>query len=617
VTLIAEGPIVGYAATKGFTDCPCIEPDFASMEMPNRSECPDPAFPLPATVKGKIYCYPADYGSGFCKAHDTKLAPDCADGNGVPLSNAPNWCKDSWCYVNHATCGLTNAQSYVFPDVHGLWYAYSTCGNIDTFQASIVDDLEGKTIRMHVLNEPPMVYPDGGDKKGIVWELYDLMFDKAGVKPGNIVMQDLLPYNGSAWGACVRDVALGWVDLCLGTFWDLPERRAVANFVAPVLLDNFYLVVKQVDVKPDPIAQIFRVFDPFTPRLWVCIIVAISVISAAIYFLEEANQSDDHDDFPYDSKVLNVFESVYKGCMGFWSGGAAHSPQTMGSKVIMVAFGVFIVLTLAGYTANLASVLVVAKESQSTFKDVDDLLSGGHKLCIWSSVRPYFLQRQRSGDASQVIGVLNTAEAFAKLDAGECAGILNGERENNNYLTTEAHCNKMLAPSGAVFSLMLAQPATPLVARVMSYWVSKMKNELVNIEAKYETEDECAATSDTEEVSEADSKKLDLEDFAGTFALTGAASAFGFILAGLNCLFAKTKKEINRMTHHDNPEAAGEQQGEAEKAESGELDEAAAHREHLAKAHKAFLARCQQVQLALEQHMEEIQAHTREQVAAI
>eukprot|EP00931_Biecheleriopsis_adriatica_P023409 TRINITY_DN14786_c0_g1_i7.p1 TRINITY_DN14786_c0_g1~~TRINITY_DN14786_c0_g1_i7.p1 ORF type:complete len:619 (-),score=93.34 TRINITY_DN14786_c0_g1_i7:6-1862(-) len=596
VTFIAVGPSVVHAGTSGFTDCTCIEPNFNAMDMPNRSQCSDPARPLPALVKGKVYCYPADYGSGSCKAWDIKLAPDCANSNGLTFPDPPKWCRDPWCYVNGATCGLTNSPSQVFSGVQGLHYSYATCGSIDSFQDSLLDDLAGKTLRVHALHEPPMVFADGSSKKGVVWDLYDKMFERAQV--GEIVMKDLLPYNGSEWEACVHDVALGAIDLCMGTFWELPRRRAIVNFVAAVLLDNFYLVVKKVSVEPDTISQIFRVFDPFTPRLWLCLAVAIMVISMAIYFLEEANASDDHDDFPYDNKAQNVMESVYKGCMGFWSGGAAHAPKTMGSKVIMVAFGVFIVLTLAGYTANLASVLVVEVAASPMFENVDELLSAGGKICMWGSVEDYFLE-QRPGVSSQIVGVSNTREAFEKLDSGECDGIVNGEGENSNWLKKKAHCDKMVAPSGALFSLMLSQPATPLVARVMSYWVQVLKQDLTTISANYAVTDECAA----EETVDPADQKMDIDDFMGTFMITGAASAFGFLLAGLNCLFARTKRAVTeRLHHHDAEQQAVEEMEEV-------VSEYDAARKDLDKQEQDLLDKVAQVERALQEHAEAVKSH--------
>ena len=64
----------------------------------------------------------------MCQAWDLDLQPICADEEGMPLNDAPDWCGDSWCYVNAQTCtkGL-QATSY-FPD-EGLMYSYEVCMN--------------------------------------------------------------------------------------------------------------------------------------------------------------------------------------------------------------------------------------------------------------------------------------------------------------------------------------------------------------------------------------------------------------------------------------------------------------------------------------------------------
>ena len=53
--------------------------------------------------------------------------PDvCADEFGVPLTDAPSWCADSWCWVNADTCKTGVAESTYFPD-SGLFYSYFSC----------------------------------------------------------------------------------------------------------------------------------------------------------------------------------------------------------------------------------------------------------------------------------------------------------------------------------------------------------------------------------------------------------------------------------------------------------------------------------------------------------
>ena len=49
---------------------------------------------------GEEYRWAPNYGLTNCYAHDYENEPFCADEDGNPLANAPEWCAASWCYVN-------------------------------------------------------------------------------------------------------------------------------------------------------------------------------------------------------------------------------------------------------------------------------------------------------------------------------------------------------------------------------------------------------------------------------------------------------------------------------------------------------------------------------------
>ena len=98
----------------GAAGCPCLSS--SSTSLPNNNQ---------VVLAGKTYDYPATYGLDTCKAHDEALAPYCSE------TPKPEWCSDSWCYVDADNCDdLVTTQSVYFP---GLAYSYSTCGDANTF----------------------------------------------------------------------------------------------------------------------------------------------------------------------------------------------------------------------------------------------------------------------------------------------------------------------------------------------------------------------------------------------------------------------------------------------------------------------------------------------------
>ena len=85
------------------------------------------------------FSYPAKYGVGECAAWDATMQPDCADAAGAPKENAPEWCADSWCWVDQTNCKLADTdvtKSAYFPG-SSLVFSYNTCGKKSTFDTWI------------------------------------------------------------------------------------------------------------------------------------------------------------------------------------------------------------------------------------------------------------------------------------------------------------------------------------------------------------------------------------------------------------------------------------------------------------------------------------------------
>ena len=103
----------------GLATCPCLS---GSTTLPNGGT---------VLLAGKTYDYPASYGLGTCEKHDETLAPYCSVGTG---RSPPEWCADTWCYVDKDTCNRVNLKSSYFVDVD-LYYSYATCGSLNSFDS--------------------------------------------------------------------------------------------------------------------------------------------------------------------------------------------------------------------------------------------------------------------------------------------------------------------------------------------------------------------------------------------------------------------------------------------------------------------------------------------------
>merc|ERR1712061_315157 len=142
---------------------------------------------------------------------------------------------------------------------------------------------------------------------------------------------------------------------------------------------------------------------------------------------------------------------------GFWSQGVSHESVTPGGRMVTLAFAIFVVLTLSGYTANLAAFLVNKDGSIPTgYHDLCEVVEDGQKLCMWGSVFKSFVANHPKA-AESVEPCASTQECMEKLDTGVCGGVVNSELENKNALSLAEHCNKHEV-GHPVMTLMLSQP---------------------------------------------------------------------------------------------------------------------------------------------------------------
>lgn len=91
-------------------------------------------------TEGIAYRYPADYGTKQCAAWDEFLQPFCANNHYDAFSDAPDYCGQSWCYVNIETCPSGTLTDY-FPGSE-LYYSYiDACGATEDFDDFDIDDI--------------------------------------------------------------------------------------------------------------------------------------------------------------------------------------------------------------------------------------------------------------------------------------------------------------------------------------------------------------------------------------------------------------------------------------------------------------------------------------------
>eukprot|EP00928_Gymnodinium_smaydae_P046983 TRINITY_DN31328_c0_g1_i1.p1 TRINITY_DN31328_c0_g1~~TRINITY_DN31328_c0_g1_i1.p1 ORF type:complete len:381 (+),score=86.02 TRINITY_DN31328_c0_g1_i1:74-1216(+) len=96
---------------------------------------------IPVSIDGEAVNYPADVGH-FCQAWDADTHPSCNS-----TDEEPEWCSQSWCYVDPCTCdteAVLSGSSGYLPGAtfqgRPLYYSYATCGSVDAWTGAENDE---------------------------------------------------------------------------------------------------------------------------------------------------------------------------------------------------------------------------------------------------------------------------------------------------------------------------------------------------------------------------------------------------------------------------------------------------------------------------------------------
>jgi hypothetical protein len=404
--------IPGYKGTTGHVTCPCIDPGLLRIvPAADRALCPNSDNPIPIPPYGNVssICYPKEYGANYCQAWDDKLQPICADANGNPLPGRPSVCGKKWCFVS-PTCKLSLGGQLAPNFSRKFDTSYLTCNTstaVDRWRAE--NAMRDKTYRVYIINYPPSVLvnctPVGCGalrdymehvrvRAGFTWEVVT-----------ELVHKD--PSLGE-YDNCIKDVEVGAVDICLGDYWMTSSRLQRVTFTTPFGVDDFYPVTRTFQEK-DKLAEYVAPLRPFGYDLWACVVAVIILAGVLVCAFEYKCQACLDEG---KAVRINISRSLYLSTLGFFAQGLAFSPKRSATKCLLVGYAVFIVLILQGYTANLASFLIVKQESRGLVTTTQQAVDKGYKICMWqSSIDNFKVIYDMGANADdRLVGVFTYAE---------------------------------------------------------------------------------------------------------------------------------------------------------------------------------------------------------------
>ena len=477
-------PINETMSITGDPSCPCLG-DLAHVDTPKSSNNTCLDVPIVSNSKKtlSIYCYPLSYGT-VCAPHDTKLAPFC---NATDNELEP-FCNDPFCYVDPSKCKFSKNHTYIkssyFPN---LYLSYTTCSSNDRWREfQIIDQLKGATLRVGV---PGLYYPDHFklDTNGepILWneDIHSSdgefqgpcieLLTKISVLAGFTIQYESVSahareQHASMWDACIQDMGQGILDMCVGNFWEMSERRKQTQFTTTVYNDLFYMRVPKPQNSDIFRFDVQKLFRPFTIQLW-CTIGLATIVVGLSYTMLDSNRETTM------SGILGtVVESCYAATMELMTRGLEAKDRTIYHKSVTLTWSFFVLIVIAAYTANLAAFL--GQESQMhKIISMDDCVAKDCTVChsTHEVLRMKIKNQYPSLSNIQSIDLDHIEEIPKALSNGTCDVFLESKQTWNFLDKLSGNCETMWLGE-FVFSVKIGMPVSLEYSESINYWFSNV-----------------------------------------------------------------------------------------------------------------------------------------------
>lgn len=459
-------------------------------------------------------------------------------------TSAPGWCDDHWCYVNPANCYATNKPSSRL-DAH---WSYTTCGYRDLFSLSnITESIRGKVLKVVFIGNT------GGWKgnyctrgqlclnrgTGPTQRAFDLLTASAGFQTQQLQeiplaaleqMQRVKPGGdrwscGSTFDLCTWATGMGLLDVCVCSMLMVPRRTDASHFVT-LWTEPTVLVGPVVQAKPstDFGSMIGAAFRPFSPMLWLTVLCVTVVLSSTIIIFER----QEHGQFNQSELGESLGDGLYQAWLGLVTFQVCFDPKTMGGRIVSLGLQFLFILLVCGYTASLASFLVVEGRLGSPVSNLNDVIRLNYKVCAHRSDAEQVLL---NGVLAQNIVVLQSrADVLPSVSSSCQVAVLRQEDfEASQAVNAGSFCDlqKIGEP---LFASVIGMAVSERWVRPLNYAFTSLagEGEVQRSLSAYRPNDYCAAVLAEAEAT-AEPLALNVDGMAGPFVLTGLVSCFGLM----------------------------------------------------------------------------------------
>jgi hypothetical protein len=251
-------------------------------------------------------------------------------------------------------------------------------------------------------------------------------------------------------------------------------------------------------------------------------------------------------DFPNPTLLGRYFKCLYNNTYAYVSGGPQNNPTSVPARLACIGFGWFLLILMASYTANLASILVVKSTMENVVSSLDDAIKQRLQICIMSPILPEMgaiypgINFVSTDGAAAVLRAMNKKECdVGILAANDIRRAMSGEfneddcknskyrdaciKDDSGKPEPTRDCSQWAAIGNPVLIMPLSLPITKSLHPSFTYTIQKMKTE--GVLAKFMREEterldnakNSACPGDGEGTGSTEDLQLSVAELAGTF----------------------------------------------------------------------------------------------------
>lgn len=481
-----QPPLAIKGIDGAYVDCPCINHHNGTSEaslafaalVEKSSAVQSGSLVLPKT----FVIVPRDYGSATCRPWDK-------DGVAVPECSAfepPSFCSLPWCFVDPGNCHPRRRpkSSRTFS---GLYVSYYNCGHVYDYVPG--QEYWASLAPVYVFSHGLEIRPTQVDGWSAAFRTMVKFASSAltvmQVPKRAIVYRQLsnesLARHTSTYSACVDDLVVGSVDLCVGDYWDTPDRRLMkAAFSNTIYSEMVYLYTRVVSEDLSVAGYFYQPLRPFSGALWALILGVVMASGLVLLFLEHGEADGD---FPKSGYWFHAaVHGTYLSFGSLVNASAMFNPKTLSGKLFVVGLAFFLCVVIASFTANTASFLIYVP-TQPRVQSLQAAVEAGMAVCMPEPLRG-LITASYPELSSVGISITDGEDLLQGLVEGSCDATILPETTLTDAHARGEHCQIQAVgrpllsfPIGMYVSLRLQHAFNWAVAerRVDGTWAALQK----------------------------------------------------------------------------------------------------------------------------------------------